>query len=180
MRLSKEDWLKGSLSILIQYGPEAIKIDNLCSVLKVTKGSFYHHFQNREVFVNSLLDHWQQENTKLIIDEVNQYDNPHLRGEVIDHLARNRDTDSENAIRACGHFDPLVAQRVKIVDEQRLGFLQKLIAKLITTDINVNLIAKMSYAHFIGAQQLNQIITPEEWRAMDNLLQSLLFRQGSK
>ena len=50
----------------------------MCAALKVTKGSFYRHFQNTEGYVEALMKYWMEKNTvdfinsTEIITEINE------------------------------------------------------------------------------------------------------------
>ena len=68
-RLSREDWLHEALLDLAADGvPKTI--DYLVDKLGVTKGSFYHHFTDREDFIVSLANFWDEEYTRNIADTV--------------------------------------------------------------------------------------------------------------
>jgi AcrR family transcriptional regulator len=49
-----EDYFHAALDILTDFGPESLTAARLCERLNVTKGSFYHHFQGMDDFVESL------------------------------------------------------------------------------------------------------------------------------
>ena len=40
-------------------GEGKLRIDAICSALKVTIGSFYWHFESRDDFIRGLLDYWK-------------------------------------------------------------------------------------------------------------------------
>lgn len=62
-RLSREDWLREALLDLAADGiPKTI--DQLVAKLAVTKGSFYHHFTDREDFIVSLANYWDEAFTR--------------------------------------------------------------------------------------------------------------------
>ena len=66
-RITKKSWLKEGLDVLANLGAEKLTIDTLCIQLGVTKGSFYHHFKNRQNFIESLLAYWEEVNTLAVI-----------------------------------------------------------------------------------------------------------------
>ena len=55
-RLNKEKWLQTGLDILNKTSYTDIKIEYLCKHLKVTKGSFYHHFKNINDYYSKCLN----------------------------------------------------------------------------------------------------------------------------
>lgn len=176
MKLSREDWLVRGLALLTRLGPDHLKVDRLCTHLKVTKGSFYHHFNNREQYVDALLEYWQARNTRGIIEAVSHIDELRQRSMTLGELARGADTGPENAIRAWARYDDRVTQRLEQVDRQRVDFLSQLIAPQLADPARAPLIAKLVYAHFVGVQQLRSLIDTDEWRAMDELLHLTLTR----
>ena len=172
-KLSYDDWLRRGLDILADEGAEALKIDRLCRRLKVTKGSFYHHFQNREAFVQALLDHWQHTFTEDVIEQTRHYSTPRERSQALNRITASLKQDKERAIRAWAQWDPVVAERVDRVDKQRLAYLGDTIAPLIQVPALAPLIAKLVYAHFLGVQQLRANVSADEWHQMDTLLLKL-------
>ncbi|WP_040795260.1 TetR/AcrR family transcriptional regulator [Nocardia higoensis] len=60
VQLTVDDWLQAGYTVLAEEGFRALKIDVLCTRLGVTKGSFYHHFQDITAFKNALVDSWGQ------------------------------------------------------------------------------------------------------------------------
>jgi len=69
MKKGKEDWCKEGMDILNTDGFSKITIENLCSKLKVTKGSFYHHFGNMEAYIEALMQYWLEKHTRQLIEE---------------------------------------------------------------------------------------------------------------
>lgn len=65
----KQALLAEGLDILAVHGPNGLTIDALCTRLACTKGSFYHHFRNREQFVRDLLEYWIEEHTLRVIEK---------------------------------------------------------------------------------------------------------------
>jgi AcrR family transcriptional regulator len=59
-RLNREAWLRGALEYLRRTGGSELIIGELAEFLAVTKGSFYHHFEGREDFIDAVLEYWHQ------------------------------------------------------------------------------------------------------------------------
>lgn len=181
MKLSGSAWLDAGLTILTQQGPEFLKVDVLCRHLKVTKGSFYHHFQNREDYVLQLLNHWLQANTLNIIEEANKGQSPSAKSDILDELAMAADVGPERAMRSWGQYNKTVSSFVEKVDKQRIDYL----AALIGSQSNANrgevlLVAKLAYAHFVGCQQLSGVISKKEWADMSLMLRHVFTqREGA-
>ena len=43
------------LQIIENEGVSKITIDNLCNLLEITKGAFYHHFKNIDGYIDALM-----------------------------------------------------------------------------------------------------------------------------
>ncbi len=69
-QLQRFDWLLKALEIFIEEGIDAVRITRLAEVLKVTRGSFYWHFSNREDLIEALVDYWKNRNTNAIVESV--------------------------------------------------------------------------------------------------------------
>lgn len=172
MRLRKDDWLAAGLHLLTRAGPAALTIEQLCKHLKVTKGSFYHHFKGREDYLHSLMQYWREQHTERLIDTA-QAAEPEARSDVLGQMARSADASVENAMRTWARQDPAVAKQVAAVDRARVDYLHTLITPHLTAGLDADLVAKLVYAHFVGVQQLPGLIDANEWAAMDALLQKL-------
>lgn len=175
MRLRRDDWLAAGLQLLTQAGPEALTIDQLCKRQHVTKGSFYHHFDGRDDYLHALMQYWREQNTERLIAATEAAE-PDARSEVLSQLARSADASVENAIRTWARKNPTVAEQVATVDRARVDYLQTLITPQLPPGRDVELLAKLIYAHFVGVQQLPNLINADEWAAMDAFLQEALGR----
>ncbi|NQZ23852.1 MAG: TetR/AcrR family transcriptional regulator [Colwellia sp.] len=69
--VTKEQLLKAGLKILDTTGRSSLKISNLCSSLKLTKGSFYHWFKSKKEFDLNLLTYWRELFTRQFIKDAN-------------------------------------------------------------------------------------------------------------
>ena len=174
MKLTKEEWLSAGLTILTEKGPDSLKVDILCKYQGVTKGSFYHHFSNRLDYIQQLLAFWQQKNTQDIIAQVEHIESLPEKSAALDAITLAAETGPEKAFRAWAQTDATVAEFVQQVDEKRIEYLELIIAPQLPNKDGANLIAKLAYAHFVGAQQLDALISKEEWRKMNELLRNVL------
>src|SRR6266404_8566030 len=74
--LTRRRWLEEGLALLEEAGAEALTIESLTSRLRVTKGSFYHHFTNYQDFKQRVLEFWEEEGTLRIIQWAEQEASP--------------------------------------------------------------------------------------------------------
>lgn len=63
-RLSRADWVAAARKALVASGIDDVKVDVLARRLKVTRGSFYHHFNNRQSLLDALLADWAVNNQR--------------------------------------------------------------------------------------------------------------------
>lgn len=57
-RLSVSDWIQQGYEIIAEEGLNALKINRLCNRLRVTKGSFYWHFDDLPSYRDQLVQTW--------------------------------------------------------------------------------------------------------------------------
>jgi AcrR family transcriptional regulator len=65
-RLSREDWIAVARKALIASGVDDVKVDVLARRMKVTRGSFYWHFEHRQELLDALLEDWKANNRREI------------------------------------------------------------------------------------------------------------------
>ncbi|MES2450137.1 MAG: TetR/AcrR family transcriptional regulator [Pseudomonadota bacterium] len=63
-QLTREDWIDRARKALILSGVENVKVDVMARRLKVTRGSFYWHFKNRQELLDALIDDWEANNRR--------------------------------------------------------------------------------------------------------------------
>ena len=66
-RVTREDWLRVALDLLISDGVEAVKVAVIGEKLRVSRSSFYWYFDNRRDLLDALIDRWQRSNTRALI-----------------------------------------------------------------------------------------------------------------
>jgi len=59
--LGRNDWLKAARIALLRAAWKQCGVEKLARDLKVTKGSFYWHFTDREELLEILLREWEEE-----------------------------------------------------------------------------------------------------------------------
>jgi len=158
-RFSKTNWLETGLHLLSKSGPEAIRIELLCKEAKLTRGSFYHHFSNRQAFVSALIAHWQDTRTKDIISKTNAgAKSPRQRLADLGVNVLQADGELENAIRRWSAVDQNVAEVVSHVDAKRVNYIAGLLAELYQIDAETaHDLALVQYTVFVGMLMVGTI-----------------------
>lgn len=119
-QLSAEDWIHATLETLLEEGPKGVRIANIARRLRVTTGSFYWHFRDRNHLRDRALRCWQKMvNEAGASAEEARQGNEKLRAlPMIITMRKLPDLDA--AIRAWGQTDPVVAKQVAKADVLRI------------------------------------------------------------
>jgi AcrR family transcriptional regulator len=175
VRLSREAWLDEGLKQLREHGAEALTIDQLTRRLGVTKGSFYHHFRNREEYSQALLALWEEKLTRQLIEASSRgrdFSEKNLK--LIQMTEQLTDSQLEVAIRAWAQQDPLAMSYQERVDRQRVEYLCELFRLVIDDEELVEAMALIRYSFYIGAQQIRPALSREQHIRLLHLLQEKL------
>ena len=165
-RLTKEDWLAEGIKILSEFAQNKLRILYLCERLKVTRGSFYHHFESIDDYISSLMKKWEEENTLEFIRVSNQGDDPLKKMNILDNRIGNAQQTVEAAIRSWSFYNPLVKEHLDRVDQERLAYLEKLFIEMGYKKKIAVAKAKIEYGLLIGLQQLNPNVSKQEMQAI--------------
>lgn len=159
---NKLDWLTFALDVLIEQGPEAIKIAKLCDLKGVTKGSFYHHFTNRAAFIESLMSHWYETTTIAFIEQANTEHSALEKLQKLDKVIATNNTGAEIHIRAWALKEPQISEHLGKIDTQRRNYLAQCYCELGLTESRAKDVALLAYSNFLGMQQINPKPSIEE------------------
>ena len=132
IRLGREDWLLAAFEALVNSGVSAVTVDGLAGHLGVTRGSFYHHFADRQELLDALLEYWAESLTTRIRDQVlNLKLDPATTLLVLLRTVRNeRAAEFDAPFRAWALHDERAASVLHEVDEIRLGTVRDLFKAL--------------------------------------------------
>ncbi|MCO7187952.1 MULTISPECIES: TetR/AcrR family transcriptional regulator [unclassified Pseudoalteromonas] len=159
---AKQSWLAFALKTLIRSGPDALTIDRLCSRKKVTKGSFYHHFKNRQAFIDALMTYWYEQATARLIAIADTQPCPKTRLERLDEAIAVTDIEAEMHIRAWALKDTSIQHHLCTIDAQRQHYLKTCYLELGLDSTQAEQLATTSYASFLGLQQLYPRLSVQE------------------
>ena len=152
---SKADWLEFALDVLVNKGPDALKIEPLCKLKTVSKGSFYHHFKNRADFIDQLMLHWFEKMTLDFIAQANQQSTPLERLEQLDKIISGTNIEAELHIRAWALKEPHIGIHLAKIDQQRQQYLKTCSVALGVQPALAPDVATMAYSSFLGLQQIH-------------------------
>ncbi|GGL05204.1 TetR/AcrR family transcriptional regulator [Nocardia jinanensis] len=120
VQLTVDDWLQAGYTVLAEEGFRALKLDEVCRRLGVTKGSFYHHFPDISAFKTALVTSWggwrDQEHRQL---DALAGEPPRARLiAMMALLTGPRHWTLERAMREWARSDPRAAASVRASDRQ--------------------------------------------------------------
>ena len=153
-RLSPQAFFNAAFKVLGDAGHEALTVDSLCARLKVTKGSFYHHFANTTEFIAGLLQCWENTFDQLLqmtdtLDLARLFEAAWL-------AAVNRPWEAEAALRSWANSNPMVAAAVRRVDQKYEAVVGEALLPLIGDPERCRVLAFTAMCLIAGMQQRPQ------------------------
>jgi AcrR family transcriptional regulator len=152
-RFTREIWIANARKQLVEEGIGDVKVDRLAQKMKVTRGSFYWHFVNREDLLDALLNDWETRNYFEIAQVKARWarTEPDLSEVVSIWIGEDPAFPAfDMAIRAWARKSEPVAASVKRIDDQWISLLQDLFVKGGYDETESFVRARISYFHQIG------------------------------
>ncbi|KON79643.1 TetR/AcrR family transcriptional regulator [Azoarcus sp. PA01] len=125
VQLDRDAWVVAATDVLADEGLAGLRVEVLAKRLKVTKGSFYWHFQDRRDLLMAVLQTWRDGRIRDIVKQTRA--NPGHELEQIYHVIdvystsrSRRGAMIELAVRDWARRDPEAAAIVAEVDDIRL------------------------------------------------------------
>ncbi len=174
-RFRISDWLDLGLDQLRAEGPAGLTVERLCDAAGRTRGSFYHHFEDHNAFIRSLMAHWQKLQTDDVIAKVEAVGDATRRPQELSLIASGLDHRLDVAMRRLGSANAVAAEYVNRVDDMRVAYLVKLYMEAAGVAESRALdLARLEYAAFVGSQVLWPEAGRDELSKMDAVFQSLV------
>jgi len=154
--LTRDDWTRAATEVLVDHGIDHVRIDVLARQLKVTRGSFYWHFRDREELLGSVLRAWHESATQQLTRRLGQ-----TRADAREQLrsvlslpfrgrAAVRAARIELAIRAWARRDLQARHAVDESDASRIGYIAQLFSALGFSVVEARSRAFLLYSYDIG------------------------------
>ncbi|RYD45492.1 MAG: TetR/AcrR family transcriptional regulator [Sphingomonadales bacterium] len=149
-----QDWIDAGQLMLIDEGIAGLKVDRLASRLGVSRGGFYHHFINRDEFLDQLVGHWEA-TCRFLPDEpppVGPVEAIAWFDGAITRLigSEGYDYHFDLAVREWARADTRVTWAVERTDRQRIEMLQKFFEAIGYRGEHAATRARIFYYHQIG------------------------------
>jgi AcrR family transcriptional regulator len=168
--LSRTEYYEAGLELLAEGGHGGLTIAALCDRLGVTKGSFYHHFDDMAAYVTSLLDHWEAEHATRLIALSESVTDPDERFDLLEGIAVGLPHGAEASIRAWSWNNDAVAAAQERVDRARLTHLTQAGVDAGLEPARAKRMAKISLSVLVGMQLLER---PARKKSMEDVFGEL-------
>lgn len=176
--LDRDAWLRKALDVLFALGISQVKVEVLARKLKLTKGSFYWHFRNRDDLLRSMVDWWREHQLAFItrLDEREIPDPLAQIRAVIDFTQHTDDSRHDIAMREFARFNKWAAVAVSTVDQRRLEYLTRLFGAAGFSAEEALLRARTLYFYQVGEYTTSLPIEPDLRNALAARQYELLIR----
>ena len=124
-QLDRDAWVQAAIEVLAEEGVAGLRVEVLAKRLKVTKGSFYWHFQDRRDLLLAVLQFWKEGRIRDIVKQTRAQSGRELEQiyHVIDIYSAGRNRRGmmiELAVRDWARRNAATAAIVAEVDDIRL------------------------------------------------------------
>lgn len=130
--LTPKDWLEAGQSLLRRGGLRALKLRPLAEELKVSTGSFYHHFRDFDDYQGKLASYFAEDQVGDLIAALERAtSDPIERVRLLGQTVRRRGSSRiAVAMRAWAESDPRARAAVERHDALMLDFLARCLMEL--------------------------------------------------
>jgi AcrR family transcriptional regulator len=179
VRPGERQWIDAAIAHLVKANIDDIRIEELSRELRVSKGSFYWHFRNRDHLLDRVLEHWLDRATVQVTRWARGGQSPSDRLLRILSLPaktppEKRGADLELAIRSWARRDARAAEMVRKVDQKRAEFLHELMEELGFSGEEIQRRAAIAQSFMLGDAFLKLGTSEAERLAAVRILADLL------
>ena len=177
-RIPRIRWIEAGLELLAEGGPAAVRVEPIAAELGVTKGGFYGFFADRDALLTAMLDTWERESTDDVLERIEQEGGDPktkiYRAGVLT-LSNDRLLPIDLAVRDWARRDEAVAERLRRVDNRRMGLLREMISTFCSDPDEVEARSVLAFClrigeHFLAADHDGRTRAQVLRRAGDFLL----------
>ncbi|HEY3603493.1 MAG TPA: TetR/AcrR family transcriptional regulator [Sporichthyaceae bacterium] len=153
-------WFRAAREIMVEQGSDAVTVAALCERLRVTKGSFHHHFATMPGFIASLTDYWESAFNALLEVAAREPD-PLRRLELHINSSLSLETEMETAWMAWGWSNPVIGAAWQRLERQGEDNLTRTLFDVLGDLETATLVAEMSTGLSIGMHAWRPIMDRE-------------------
>jgi AcrR family transcriptional regulator len=183
---TRSDWLAAGLAAVADNGPDGLRIDRLCRQLRVSKGSFHHHFAGAGDFKLALLSAYETLVVEALDHAIEQIATASPTAALADLTAAITDTegfyrpDLEAAMRAWAFSDAEVRDVQERIDVRRLESLRGIWSKILDDQAAAQTAALVPYLVGIGASLVQPPTPRDQLQAVYQLLLRLVTQKSQE
>jgi AcrR family transcriptional regulator len=152
-RTPRSSWIDEGLRALAEGGPDAVRVEALARTLGVTKGGFYWYFSDRRALLDEMLDAWE----RVVVDEVierveDKGGDARTKLRTLFGVASDaaEPLRIDLAGREWARRDPVVAARLRRVDNRRMDYMRGLFGAFCKTEDDVEARCLLAFSLWIG------------------------------
>jgi AcrR family transcriptional regulator len=181
VKVTREDWLKLAGEVLIERGVSQVKVLTLANSLGVSRSSFYWYFRSRKDLLDQLLEGWEGQNTRAVIDHAARPAGNICR--AVMHLfecfidPNQFDPRLDFAVREWARRSPQVRARLDAADNARVGAIRDMFLRHGFEEAEAFTRARIIYFMQIGYYAL---VENEPFETRFTLLQNYLVAYTSE
>lgn len=160
VQLDRQSWITAAIEVMAEEGIAGLRVEVLAKRLKVTKGSFYWHFQDRRDLLMAVLQHWKEGRIRDIIKQTRAQPGNELAQiyHVIDVYSASRSRRGmmiELAVRDWARREAEAAAIVAEVDDVRLRCARELFLACGVPMAEASSRCMLLYAYVFGVSLMN-------------------------
>ena len=160
VQLDRQSWVMAAIEVMAEEGIAGLRVEVLAKRLKVTKGSFYWHFEDRRDLLVAILQHWKEGRIRDIIKQTRAQPGSELAQiyHVIDVYSASRSRRGmmiELAVRDWARRDAEAAAIVAEVDDVRLRCARELFLACGVPMEEASSRCMLLYAYVFGVSLMN-------------------------
>lgn len=176
-RFSKKDWIALGLAELSAKGCDAVKLEAICKAAGLTRGSFYHHFEDHESYLTGLAAQWLKTQTEDVPACLDASAPAEAQSAALTRAALEIDYRLELGMRELGRRLPPVKEIVQKADALRLEVLGGLYQARYGLDAErAAQLAYLEYAAFSGIILLDPDMPANRQSALAGLFDRMIGR----
>lgn len=176
-RFNKDDWIALGLVELSAKGCDAVKLEAICKAAGLTRGSFYHHFDDHETYLINLAQAWLKAHTQDVAAAIDPSRDPEDQNAALTEAAMAIDYKLELGIRELGRRLTAVRKIIAQADAMRLDVVSRLYERRFGLDTEIaERFAYLECAAFSGIILLDPDMPAGRQRALADLFEKTMVR----
>lgn len=179
-RISKDDWILAALDLLALKGIEQVRVEPIAQTLKITKGSFYHHFKNRPDLHLQMLHYWEKRQIGYLEElKAEQNKNPQEKLKALFLFILEKDVRHDIAIRHWSVTHAEARESINKVDSLRLQYCESIFGELGYDGLDK--IVRAEFVYFSQVAEQHIFIQPFDYDPVEKLkkrMELLLHHSG--